>query len=284
MSKQAIYANIGAAYGQLALLFADLAVASNAHNLAVVAEPSAAEVFTPAPETVAEEVSAAEVFAPAPPVVEAAPVYTMLPAANGYTREDLLNGGQGWTDDLLVSNGLMTISVPAPKPPAAPTMPTAPTPSAITTPAATESAHPAFLDSTGLPWDARIHSGGRTMTAKGEWVKKKGVQPNVTAQVTAELRQNPPKAHSAPLPAAHVPLAPPAAAATPAPAPAQPAPATAGPTDAKELFTLVSEGGHGPNMARVAQLMGFGSFSEALQPQNAHRIGEAWQYFVSLKG
>ncbi len=286
MSKQAIYANIGAAYGQLALLFADLAEASNAHNIAAgktdnplngIVEPTAAEVFTPAPE----EVSAAEVFAPA---AEAAPVYTMLPAANGYSREDLLNGGQGWTDDLLVSNGLMTISVPAPKPPAAPTMRTAPTPSAITTPAATDGGNPPYLDTTGLPWDARIHSGGRTQTAKGEWVKKKGVQPNVTAQVTAELRQNPPKAASAPQPAAHAPLAPPAAAAAPTPAPVPPAPVTAGPADAKELFQWVSTGGHGPNMAMVAQLMGLGSFSEVLAPANVHRIGEAWQNFVTLKG
>lgn len=280
MSKQAIYANIGAAYGQLALLFADLAEASNAHNLAAVAEPSAAEVFTSAPEVVAEEVSAAEVFAPAPPVAE--PIYTMLPAANGYSREDLCS--QGWTDDLLVSNGLMTISVPVPKPPAAPTMPTAPTPSATTTPAATEGSAPPYLDTAGLPWDARIHSGGRTQTAKGEWVKKKGVQPNVIAQVTAELRQNPPKAASAPQPAAHVPLAPPAAAAAPAPAPVPPAPATAGPTNAQDLMQWVSTGGHGPNMAMVGQLMGFGSFSEALKSENAHRIAEAYGHFVTLKG
>lgn len=300
MSKQAIYANIGAAYGQLALLFADLAVASNAHNVvtgvdgisAPVGEPSAAEVFNaPVAEAIAAfstPVGYVEPQAAVLPVTPAAaPVdaitYTMLPAANGYSREDLCS--QGWTDDLLVSNGLMTISVPAPKPPAVPTMPTAPTPSATTTPVATEpGGNPPYLDTTGLPWDTRIHSGGRTQTAKGEWVKKKGVQPNVTAQVTAELRQNPPKAASAPQQAAHVPLAPPAAVAAPTPVPVPPAPATAGPTNAQDLMQWVSTGGHGPNMAMVGQLMGFGSFSEALKPENAHRIAEAYGHFVTLKG
>lgn len=292
MSKQAIYLNISALFSQMAAMYNDLAEASNAHNVVVV-EPSAAEVFNaPVAEAIAAfstpvgYVAPQAAVPPAPPVVEAAPVYTMTEAANGYSREDLLNSGQGWTDDLLVSNDLMTVSVPAPKPPAppaAPTMPTAPTPSAITTPDGTNTVAPPYLDTTGLPWDARIHSGGRTQTAKGEWVKKKRVQPNVTAQVTAELRQNPPKAASAQQPAAHVPLAPPAAVAAPAPAPVPPAPATDGPTDGNGLLTWVSTNGHGPNMATVGRLMGLSHFGAVLAPENAHRITEAYNHFVSLK-
>lgn len=45
---------------------------------------------------------------PAPPTpASSGPVYTMLPAAQGFTREQY--HAQGWTDDALVSGGMMTI-------------------------------------------------------------------------------------------------------------------------------------------------------------------------------
>lgn len=47
---------------------------------------------------------------------------------------------------------------------------------------------PNTADADGLPWDERIHSGGKTRTSKGVWTKKKGVQPAFVAQVAAELR------------------------------------------------------------------------------------------------
>lgn len=43
-------------------------------------------------------------------------------------------------------------------------------------------------DSTGMPWDVRIHSANGTKTAKGEWRKKKGVADSLVASVEAELR------------------------------------------------------------------------------------------------
>lgn len=47
----------------------------------------------------------------------------------------------------------------------------------------------ADLDKDGLPWDARIHSGGRAQIASGHWKKKRGVEPEEVARVEAELRQ-----------------------------------------------------------------------------------------------
>lgn len=44
------------------------------------------------------------------------------------------------------------------------------------------------FDSTGLPWDERIHSGNKTKNPGGEWRTKKGVDKGLLASVTAELR------------------------------------------------------------------------------------------------
>lgn len=46
----------------------------------------------------------------------------------------------------------------------------------------------ADLDSAGLPWDKRIHASSRAKVAAGTWRYKRGVEPEVTAQVEAELR------------------------------------------------------------------------------------------------
>lgn len=47
----------------------------------------------------------------------------------------------------------------------------------------------AEVDDTGVPWDERIHSGAKTRTKNGtgSWKKRKGVDPALFAQVTAEL-------------------------------------------------------------------------------------------------
>lgn len=93
------------------------------------------------------------------------------------------------------------------------------------------------VDSNGLPWDERIHSGAKTLTSKGAWKKRKGVQPQMVQQVEAELRARavptvpmappPPVPMPQPVPmapVAAVPLAPqpipPIPAPTPAPIPA----------------------------------------------------------------
>ncbi|QYW02509.1 RecT-like ssDNA annealing protein [Stenotrophomonas phage Silvanus] len=44
------------------------------------------------------------------------------------------------------------------------------------------------LDSTGLPYDERIHSGSRSKTNKGVWTKRKGVDDATFNRVSAELR------------------------------------------------------------------------------------------------
>lgn len=44
------------------------------------------------------------------------------------------------------------------------------------------------FDSTGLPWDERIHSGNKTKNPGGEWRTKKGVDKGLLTSVTAELR------------------------------------------------------------------------------------------------
>jgi hypothetical protein len=86
------------------------------------------------------------------------------------------------------------------------------------------------LDSDGLPWDARIHSGGQKMLAKTrQWKRKRGVQPVLVTRVEAELRQAlgvpAPAVEAAPAPAVEAAPAP-AVEAAPAPAvEAAPAPA-----------------------------------------------------------
>lgn len=49
----------------------------------------------------------------------------------------------------------------------------------------------AQFDKTGLPWDARIHSRGRSMNANGTWRSKRGVDDATVAAVVAELRAVP---------------------------------------------------------------------------------------------
>ena len=52
---------------------------------------------------------------PQPQMAAPAPVYTMTPAAQGYTREQWLANGQ--TDESLIAAGYMTVSTPAPQQP-----------------------------------------------------------------------------------------------------------------------------------------------------------------------
>lgn len=77
----------------------------------------------------------------------------------------------------------VTSTTPAtvPLPPAAP----APVPAA---PTAEDAPSDAPFDKTGLPWDGRIHSRGRSMNADGTWRAKRGVDDATVAAVVAELR------------------------------------------------------------------------------------------------
>ena len=87
-----------------------------------VAVPAAGAGFTPPPVAAAT----APAFTPppvAPPVAPpTAPVYTMA-AGEAFTREQF--NAAGWTDEMLVQHGKMTITMPAPVLPAAPVAPPA---------------------------------------------------------------------------------------------------------------------------------------------------------------
>ena len=66
--------------------------------------------------------------------------------------------------------------------------PPVPAPPAPSAPAASPS--PAGVDSTGLPWDERIHSGTKAKNADGTWRARRGLNnPALVKQVEAELRQ-----------------------------------------------------------------------------------------------
>lgn len=45
------------------------------------------------------------------------------------------------------------------------------------------------LDKAGLPWDERIHSSSKALTADGLWRKKRGVDDALVAQVESQLKQ-----------------------------------------------------------------------------------------------
>jgi len=78
--------------------------------------------------------------------------------------------------------------VNVPLPPVLNTVPVVPAPTAPATPSSNP-ANGVELDKDGLPYDARIHSGGKSKNADGRWKKRKQVDPAVVAQVEAELRQ-----------------------------------------------------------------------------------------------
>jgi len=124
------------------------------------------------------------------------------------------------------------------------------------------------LDSEGLPWDARIHSVGKTQyktgERKGQWIIKKKTDPAVLEEVKAELRIAYPPADTAPPappadtvppvvtapPTDTVPPAPPAGAVPPAP-PADTAP-PAEITSWGDLLLAISNAGLTPAEVQVA--------------------------------
>lgn len=48
--------------------------------------------------------------------------------------------------------------------------------------------NPPAVDSAGLPWDERIHSGAKSIKKDGTWTYKKGSTPPIVQAVEAELR------------------------------------------------------------------------------------------------
>jgi hypothetical protein len=78
------------------------------------------------------------------------------------------------------------------------------------------------VDSSGLPWDARIHASSKTTNADGTWRAKRGVDPILVRKIEGELRGVMAIPAPAPVPAAtQAVLIPPAPPAVPVPAPVQ---------------------------------------------------------------
>lgn len=171
-------------------------------------------------------------------------------------------------------------------PPAAPPAPMQPAsipPSAATAPTAVPGT--VERDSTGLPWDARIHASTKTKVASGAWTAKRNVDPAFKAQVEADLR-------GLPAPAAAAPVAPPVAPPAPTLPPVAlqtPAAPGAGPTTFAEMAAMIGAHFAGPNAA-LAQA----ACQNALAAQGLQHLGQlagaperipaAWAEFTRLLG
>lgn len=108
---------------------------------------------------------------------------------------------------------------------------------------ATARAVPADVDSTGLPWDDRIHAGSKSKNNDGSFKKKKGIQPVEFERIAAELKAGQPSAPAAPqAPSAPVMQAPPMPQAMPSAAPPPPPAAPVAPSrDFQGLMQQISK-------------------------------------------
>lgn len=158
-------------------------------------------------------------------------------------------------NELPTPTGGGTTGAPVSPVPSAPISP-APIPMAVPMPQAPngddddegEQAATGDVDASGLPWDERIHAGTKTVTAKGMWKKRKGVDTATISAVEQALRGGPPGLQAAqampPIPA---PMAVPIGSVPPMPAPeavpipAMPAPAPTGNVDMMTLMSKVAE-------------------------------------------
>lgn len=144
-------------------------------------------------------------------------------------------------------------------PPAAPPAPMQPAsipPSAATAPTAVPGT--VERDSTGLPWDARIHASTKTKVASGAWTAKRNVDPAFKAQVEADLRGLPAPAAAAPA----VPVAPPAA---------PPAPAPVAPPAARTFAQYMAEIG---GMFSARPVDAHNAMTAALAPHGMQHVGQ----------
>lgn len=92
------------------------------------------------------------------------------------------------------------------------------------------------VDADGVPWDERIHSGNKGLTAKGIWQKRRNLAAGYYEQITAELKGEPECVAEEP-----VAPAPPTAATPPPPAPAPEQ--AAAPTDFGALVNAITAAG-----------------------------------------
>lgn len=139
------------------------------------------------------EVPPAPPVAPVPPPTD--PVYAPTEKLAGFTVEEML--GNGWTESALIEHGYI-VEV-KPQAPAAPTPPPPPVNSSVgagvstTAPMAPPhsgqtAAQSVELDAAGVPWDAEIHSSGKSRVADGTWTKKRGVDPTFYNNRVVQLK------------------------------------------------------------------------------------------------
>lgn len=102
-------------------------------------------------------------------------------------------------------------------------------------------------DSSGLPWDARIHSSKKTVNKDGTWKARKNIDDATVAAVTAELRAiiatggPAPQQVVPPPPATVAAIPPPPATVAAPPAPANAIPPTAAPAGDANTFVAVMQ-------------------------------------------
>lgn len=277
-------------------------------------EGSGGEMPKPSGPTIAELQESGDLARPAAEVDDGGPGQKMTESeAAEYEKHGLNsvdstdpehpdNGGPAYLPDdgadpaSVFDTPTRGVDAPAPKPESsapAPDAAPAPVPAGSSEPDATASApsdgtntRPEIDKVNGIPWDARIHSGGRTKYSdRDEWKKKRKPKDMDDAEwdayvekVIGELKavmQIPSASAPAPAPApAPQPDAPaPAPAPTPAPAPA-PAPTSQpeqkadlpDPTNVAELMSWIAQKGYTPEQANAAVLAcGVPSFPSLFQ-------------------
>ncbi len=188
-----------------------------------------------------------------PPPPAAAPIYVMKNPE--FTREEW--HGMGWNDEQLIGAGHMVLATPTP-------------PAPLLT-----GEQPRLLDKDGVPWDERIHSGGRTQTKDNLWTKKKGVDAAYHAQITAELKGASPAVPFVPLTAA---APPPPVSAPPAP----PAPPAAEGISFMALCKLISSSAIPlPKVNAAVQAVGLKGITDLNTPANQHLIAQVYNVLAA---
>lgn len=230
-------------------------------------------VDTPVGSSFAESVFAE--IEPESPVAEnifAEPEYRMTASGSVYTREQW--NLAGWSDEALISAGHMEV-VEVPKLPPPPPAPTGLPPAPPSAPGSTQGYAPSqgvnvMLDADGLPWDERIHSGGRTQTKDARWTKRKNVPEATYNQVLAQLKAGgPPPVPFTPLSAS---VPPPPVSVPPAPPP-PPAAAGTNPINFVALCKLIT--GNKIDLGKVQRetaAVGVSSLTLLNNPENQHLI------------
>lgn len=107
-----------------------------------------------------------------------------------------------------------------------------------------------LVDANGTPWDERIHSGGKSKMANGQWTRRRGITPALYDMVMAEL-------NGATSPEPVTPPAPPAPPASVTP-PVPPAPVEDSPFVVlqKKVQAWIAAAVDGPQRSERAQALG----------------------------